>query len=298
MGGLNDRLARWLATRPESMLAAVQAGAVAAITWAGAALSIALVTNSNLRFAALSVTGLVAIAALSFGARYLSLVRDRFLTRREGVLDLAHSHMGRLLTAELEDIAVGTNVCQISGAPLVSIQRTTDAVFDMLDSKFQDKSVPGERIHFEACFMTTSYRDPHVTILAYKNSDGRMPTSLTLRVHDSSIYDRTEAADLYREAASRRPEPRLIADTSNNVHYEHLYPRQRQRIASTLVYPVLSASSVLLGVLVATADRRLLFETRDELFWFSLFEVYSNRLALDKARLDEAVRERQVTPPA
>jgi hypothetical protein len=235
------------------------------------------------------------VAVLAYAARSLQLVRDRFVASRQDLIERAHTQVAQLLRDELHDLGADS-VVEVVAAPLASIHRTTAAILELLHKELQDESVPGESIHFEVCFMATSYIDEMLTILSYSNTDGRRPRSLTLRAATPTIYDRTEAADLYREAAQRRPEPRLIPDTTN-APYQQLYERERERIASTVVCPVLSASSGILGVLVVSANRRGLFQAQDQSLWFSLFGLYADRVAIDKARLDYAVAQGSCPAP-
>ena len=132
--------------------------------------------------------------------------------------------------------------------------------------------------------MAKSYVDGYITIPACANRDGRAPRSMVLRQRDNQIYDKTVTAALYRDD---RPCIRIIEDTaSHEAKYEELYPKETERIRSTVVFPVLSNTNVLLGTMVAHCDRTNFFRHRDEKYWTDLFEIFAKRLALVKLKLD------------
>lgn len=294
---MRDRLGRWLARRSDDTVAAVQAGSVALLAWLGAALSVWLAGKTESQFVVVSVAGLVLTTAVSFAARAIVRLRADFTSFQTEAIAFVHSQLDGLVSKEQRYVETNDRTIDIPGSPLINIEALVQSLYELFDAKYQDDSVPGERIYIETCFMTRSYRDKQITISAWANNDGRQPTSLSIRSTEPGIYDRTVTADMYRESAQKRPEPRLIEDTGSDPNYVHLYPTQHQRIKSTIVYPVLSASSQLLGALVATADRANYFRSNDRAYWYSIMDLYERRLGLEFLRLDLAVKEGRLEAP-
>ncbi len=133
--------------------------------------------------------------------------------------------------------------------------------------------------------MTKSYRDHQITIAAWANRNGRMPVSLAMRESDPSVYAKTVTGQVYQDA---RPHARLIEDTAQ-YDYVELYDRQRDRIKSSVVYPVLSDGMVLLGTLVMHCDKAGFFRQDEIKFWGELLEVFAKRIALEKMKLDQVI---------
>ena len=294
---MRDSVGRWLARRTESTVAAVQAGAVGVLAWFGAALGVWLSGRTEKQFLIVSASGVVFVTFISFLARSAVRLRAAFTSERAGSIAFIHSQLDGLVSSEQTRLEAGTSLIEVPGAPLFAIENLVKGLYGLFESKYQDTSVPGERIFIETCFMTRSYKDGGITISAWANNEGRQPTSLSIRATQPDIYDRTVTADLYREAAKKRPEPRLIEDTGSDSNYHHLYPTQHQRIRSTIVYPVLSSSSRLLGALVVTADRPRYFRQSERAFWFSLMGLYERRIGLEFLRLDVAVKRKAVPAP-
>lgn len=294
---MRDPLGRWLARRSDDTVAAVQAASVAVLAWLGAALSVWLTGKTESQFAVVSLAGILVVAVVSFVARAIVRLRTDFTSSRAEAIAFVHSQLDGLVSKEQRCVETKDRIIDIPGSPLVNIENLIQSLYELFDAKYQDDSVPGERIYIETCFMTRSYKDNRITISAWANNDGRKPTSLSIRPSQPDIYDRTITADLYRESAKKRPEPRLIEDTASDPNYVHLYPTQHQRIKSTIVYPVLSTSSQLLGALVATADRPSYFRSSDRAYWYSIMDLYERRLGLEFLRLDVAVKEGRLPEP-
>jgi GAF domain-containing protein len=147
-----------------------------------------------------------------------------------------------------------------------------------------------ERIDFEVTFMTKSYRDGHITIPAYANKDGRAPRSMVLRAQHPEIYDSTVTAQIYREAG---PTPHIVEDTAI-ADYNELYSGQKDRIRSSIIFPVLSDKNEVLGTLVMHCDKRGFFLKREQKYWRDMLEIFAKRIALQKARMDVLVQAKGV----
>jgi GAF domain-containing protein len=103
-------------------------------------------------------------------------------------------------------------------------------------------------------------------------------------------YENTETAAIYREES---PRGRIIEDTESHDDYAELYPGQKARIKSSIIWPVLSANNVLVGTLVMHCDRAQFFKKSEAKFWREVCEVFAKRLAQEKLRLDKAVLLRE-----
>jgi GAF domain-containing protein len=82
---------------------------------------------------------------------------------------------------------------------------------------------------------------------------------------------------------------RIISDTADpRSSYAEIYSDQRQRIRSSVVYPILSSEYELLGTLVLHCDRTAFFLEEDRKFWRDFCELFAKRIALEKQLLDKA----------
>jgi GAF domain-containing protein len=171
--------------------------------------------------------------------------------------------------------------------PLTAFDHLVQAAYDALTANFGQAERFDERIDFEATFMTKSYLDEEITIAAWANRADRKPTSMQQRASNPKVYERTVTADVYH---ADRPGMQIVEDTSaSESGYAELYAGQKQRIKSSVVYPVLSSEYELLGTLVLHCDHPCFFAWRDEKFWRTFCEVFATRLALAKLQLDESM---------
>ena len=287
---------RWLARSSDTSFAMGQAAAVAVVTWLGAAIGIWLTARSGSQLILVSIVAVVLTAGLVFLAKLMLIARDRYVASRKEAIAYVHDQLDSITVEEQGDLLTDNTDVRVSASPLTDVKRTTRALYDFLDAKYQGSRLPGERAFLETVFMTTSYVDGLITICAWANSDRRRPTSLNNRRDQPNIYDATVTADLYRESASKRPEPRVIEDTELDDAYQQLYEHQNQRIRSTVVFPILSSESAMLGALVGTADQPGFFRKTDARFWETIFGLYGKRLALQMLRLKDAVNS-GASPP-
>ena len=162
------------------------------------------------------------------------------------------------------------------------IQEIVDDTYSTFESIYGNQERSGERIDFEVTFMTISYEDKKITIPCSANRSGRKPRSMVLRKDNPNIYDGTETANIYR---AKRPNPIIVPDTSDPT-YAELYPTQKERIKSSIIYPVLCEDNIVLGTLVVHCDRAGFFTSEKEKFWCDLLEVFSKRISVEKMKLD------------
>jgi flagellar biosynthesis chaperone FliJ len=167
-------------------------------------------------------------------------------------------------------------------ASLGHIQQLISSLYQVLQSQFGRAGSLLNTVEFEATFMTKSYADDKITVYASENRDRRMPRSLLLRKEDPDVYDGTVTAQIYRETS---PEMSTIEDTGKEPYVE-LYPGQKNRIKSSVVYPVLSDMNELLGTIVLHCNQASFFRKSDAGFWRKLLEIYAKRVAYEKLCLD------------
>lgn len=229
------------------------------------------------------ITVVVAIVQTAAGTRVV--VREE-QNRRLETLAHARRYMDRVVAQRLADVR-GTpltddslvgNLC----VSLACIQRLVEGAYATFETAFGRGLQSEKRIDFEVTFMTKSYRDGHITIPAYANNDGRAPRSMVLRAQNLQIYDSTVTAQIYREAG---PTIHIVEDTAT-ADYESLYAGQKDRIKSSIIFPVLSDKNELLGTLVVHCDKRSFFLQRDQKYWRDILEIFAKRIALMKDRMD------------
>lgn len=171
------------------------------------------------------------------------------------------------------------------GHLICSIDRIQEIVADVyftFESIYGNQDKSGERIDFEVTFMTKSYKDGEITIPCSFNRSGRKPRSMFLRKENPKIYDATETAKMY---TSKRPDPIIIPNTTS-PDYTEVYPKQKERIKSSIIYPVLCEDNILLGTLVVHCDQSGFFQLEKQKFWSDLLEIFAKRISVEKVKLD------------
>ena len=78
-----------------------------------------------------------------------------------------------------------------------------------------------------------------------------------------------------------------MIESTQQSSYKELYPGQKTRIRSSIIYPVVDDRFDLLGTLVVHCDKDLFFQSSHIKSWRELLEPYSKRLALAKIVLDK-----------
>jgi len=182
--------------------------------------------------------------------------------------------------------ANGAELIKVVFGSLDHIQILIDALYEVVQGQFGQPGSLLDEIDFEVTFMTRSYVDQEITIYASQNRDHRAPRSMLLREQDKHIYSSTVTAEIYREV---RPESHIIEDTAKE-DYKPVYTGQLDRIKSSVVYPVLSDKSELLGTIVIHCNRNGFFKRSEGKFWSKLIEPYAKRLAFEKMKFDYLLR--------
>lgn len=167
---------------------------------------------------------------------------------------------------------------------LPNIQSIVSVFYSFLESEFGKSFNHEDRIDFEVTFMTKSYINGEITIPASANKQGRSPHSINIQHSNPALFSTTVTANIYRNP---KPEPVIVEDTEDpKANYVELYPGQKKRIQSSIIYPVLSDRNILLGTLVAHCDRKSFFKNSELKTWTDLFEIYSKKIALEKVKMD------------
>lgn len=165
-----------------------------------------------------------------------------------------------------------------------SLMEIVKCVYSVFESQYGRSEQVENRVDFEVTFMTKSYSDGEITIPAYANRSGRQPVSMSHRSENKTIYRKTITAAVYNEAM---PRMRIIPDTVDpSTGYTELYSGQRDRIRSTLIFPVMCDKNRILGTLVVHCNEPGFFQERDRRFWNELLEIFGKRISVEKIRLD------------
>jgi GAF domain-containing protein len=302
---------RWLAVRLGKLSVgkrmAIQASLTALVAYycalVGVQIAEILAVHSwalLLLHAGLSIAVLIVLTIASSIVAYVVQV---YVDQRLTVMAAANTQLRRATVAESQRLhlllaAPSSERSVVPHDPLAAIQRLILGIYNTLESHYSEGPMPGEGVSFESTFMTRSPDDGEITILAWANRQGRMPASLRDRATNLRVYQGTVTADIYRSSLTERPRPRLIADTHEpNETYSELYPGQRDRIRSSIVYPVMSPASDLLGTVVVHCDSPRFFERPDFGYWSEVLEVFASRIALEKLRLDNAITYDEIRSP-
>ena len=219
------------------------------------------------------------------GLLYLGEQLEMELEKERSTKAHAHILCDRALQEELVRADVDSspqNEAERINTSLTTIQELVAAAYQTFESAYGQLRKTQERIDFEVTYMTPSLRDGKLTVAAAANKDNRMPRSLQLREKEPTIYDRTVSADVFRA-----PGPRIviISDTGSD-NYKELYPEQKRRIKSSIIFPVLTPNYRLLGTLVVHCDRTGFFDANKEKYFSDLLEIFSKRIALEAVRLN------------
>ena len=290
---------RWYSDLPPRRQAAVRALPITVVTYGTALLAGVVADSLNIKgflafafvtAAIVAFVGVVVVATQALIAGVEAVQAEG--ARQRSVLNSAYELADGWMLDELKhlsEVRAGTAAPKVLAPadPVSALSRLTQAAFAALTAHYGQAERTADRVDFEVTFMTTSYLDGGITIPAWANRDGRKPTSMQQRPENPTRYDRSVTADVYR---AETPEMRLVADTADpQSNYAEIYPDQRQRIRSSVVYPILSSEYELLGTLVLHCDRAGFFQDADRKFWRDFCELFAKRIALEKQRLDKAV---------
>ena len=161
--------------------------------------------------------------------------------------------------------------------------------YEFFKDSFSGKGNLVNDVSFEVVFMTKSYKDNQITIVASENDKHRVPPSMEQRKTNPCIYDKSETAELYKLYEDNPIDAlsiHIVEDCSDPKQFERLYEGQRETIKSIAVLPVLSYNNELLGTLVVCVNKTSFFREKDHRFWHELLEVYSVELGYHFLVLD------------
>lgn len=169
-----------------------------------------------------------------------------------------------------------------------SMQLTINECYNFFCTSFDTGTKLIDEVKFEVTFMTLSYEDDKITIPFSCNIEHRTPRSMIKRKNgEKDIYDKTVTADIYREyEKNKNPTIKIIEDTSDDDSYNFLYTNQEKRIKSSVVLPVLSHKSELLGTLVVHCNKEKFFEKNKQDFWSEILKLFASEIGKYKIMLN------------
>jgi len=232
----------------------------------------------------------------------VSILIDKIIRVRQKDQDREHNiHRTGYVTLNREISNYIQIVREAAALPLVEklrvpmdlMKNAVAQLYDTLETEYGAAASLEEHIEFEVTFMTKSIRDQKITIASWANRDGRAPKSLAKRDAEPDLYADTETAKLY---ADQNRTVRVITSTQTE-EYKELYPGQKLRIRSSIIYPVVDDRFELLGTLVVHCDRGGFFRPTQIKRWRELLEPYTKRLALARIVLDKLVESHPTHQP-
>ena len=261
---------------------AIQAGILGALAY-GAGVVVNLVTadaSGGLRFGLLLAGGLVACSILAMVAAQLEAGGKKEQERLERE-NAAHRSGYQTLSQEISQYISLARTLQpgdphLAEAPLGLMFSACRDLYATLEAEYGYKVSVSEHIEFEVTFMTCSVQDREITVAAWANRDRRAPKSLAGRRIDPKLYSGTETYLLYQD---ENRTARFVSSTEGNA-YKELYPGQKKRIRSSVIWPVVDDEFGLHGTLVVHCDLAGFFSSKDEKLWRETLEPYTKRLAL------------------
>ena len=178
----------------------------------------------------------------------------------------------------------------IQGWVLEGMQLTVENCYDFFYTSFGGGVRLIEEIKFEVTYMTLSYKDGEITIPCSWNREGRTPTSMLMRASNPNIYGKTVTAEIYNEYKEHcKPTFKIVENTENN--YNFIYDNQKNRIKSSIIIPVLSHKSELLGTLVVHCNQKEFFKEQQRDFWYEIMQLFASEVGMYKLLLDCVVEE-------
>lgn len=244
----------------------------------------------------LGTTGVVAIAlifarVISEGVEAIRIADAAAGELEQKVFGAARTFAEDAVLMDIQDLAAidpsHEGAILVPENPLGAMRALVRSAYRTLEAHFGEAPQVGDRIEFEVTFMTQSYIDGEITIAAWANRQGRRPASMNQRETNSKTYNTTVTAEVYR---MQRPRPRIVEDTTKDQNYHEIYPGQKDRIRSSIIWPVFSSEHQLVGTMVMHCDQAGFFLRSQEKFWRELCEIYAKRLAQERLRLDKALR--------
>jgi len=293
------RFVRWYFSLSRTIRISLQSLVTALIAYTSALLSVQIASilsiGSTLVFVFHAIVVIVLIAIIVFFSLFIggyAEITEVEEIRKERALAYAHTLMDNWTSQCMQLLSAlsqkdTSKQIYVLHDPLYSIRLLVRSLYETLEAHFSHAERISERIEFEVTFMTRSYLDGKITVAAWANRDGRMPTSLPIRKVNPDVYETTVTARLYQ---AQRPIPQVVEDTLDAQYdYQELYDHQRDRIRSSIVYPVLSDQNQLIGTLVMHCDKPRFFLRSDLKYWRELLEIIAKRIALEKLSLDHAI---------
>ena len=281
-------ISRW-ARRNSAALQATLVGAVAYVS----GIVVNLVTQDfkgDTKFWLLVSGGLVACVLMTlcawafdgFARKDRERLAREYATHRSGYQTLNREISQYIALVKQADAAGGQ--FQLGAAAVRLMHNACRDLYETLENDYGHGVSVSEHIEFEVTFMTRSIVDNEITIAAWMNRDARAPKSLAGRNANLHLYAGTETDHLYHD---QNRTPRFVSSTDKQT-YKELYPGQKTRIKSSVIWPVVDDEFALQGTLVVHCDRVDFFSSKFEKLWRELLEPYTKRLALARVLADRA----------
>jgi hypothetical protein len=225
------------------------------------------------------LTGIVAALDAQLRRGAAELARE-YATHRSGYQTLNREINHYIAQARTFDPAAR----QLGNIAVQFMQNACRDLYETLETEYGLGVSVSEHIEFEVTFMTRSLADGQITIAAWMNRFGRAPKSLAGRAANPMLYVGTETDHVYQD---QNRTPRFVSSTETQP-YKELYPGQKSRIKSSVIWPVVDDHSTLHGTLVVHCDRVRFFAKDREKLWREALEPYTKRLALARVIADRA----------
>ena len=243
--------------------------------------------KGNVHFLLLLVGGLVACVMLTIMAALVQSVAEADRNRLQREIN-AHRSGYQTLNREISEYikllrSLAPDLAGISTAPVDLMRNACRDLYETLEGEYGHSVRVSEHVEFEVTFMTKSIDDGELTVAAWANRDARAPKSLAKRKYDSKVYAGTESDKVYQD---ENRSPRFVKSTTS-PDYKEIYPGQKNRIKSSVIYPVVDDQFTLQGTLVVHCDSENFFGKELEKFWREMLEPYTKRLALARIAADK-----------
>lgn len=175
------------------------------------------------------------------------------------------------------------------------MQISVDECYNFFHNSFGNRSSwhSDSTINFEVTYMTLSYKDDKITIPFSCNYERRTPTSMLMRDYNPDVYNGTVTAEIYNEYNKhRKPTFRIIESTKKG--YKFIYDNQNSRIRSSIVLPVLSHKSELLGTIVVHCNKDYFFCENQRRFWYEIMQLFALEIGTYQLMLSNIVEKGDV----
>lgn len=219
---------------------------------------------------------------------------NAFKSVNELEINLRHYIENKLATVNLENLNSLKRI--LIETKKYNIEEIIKKCYEFFQNTYGKEKGLSNEIEFEVNFMTKSYLDDEITISVSCNKKHLHPKSIAIRYRyeennfdNQRVYEKTETAKIYENNSTCMT---LISNTSDGKSgYVFLHENQENRIKSTIISPVLSNNSLVIGTIVVNSDQKNFFKEIDRKFWDDLISVFSVEIAKEKVILDKLLEK-------